>query len=401
MKNTIYSVKDLNAYIKRMFSTDFLLQRIYVKGEISNCKYHPSSGHIYFSLKDESGMIACVMFNQKRQTGLSFRMQNGDKVIILGEVSVYERSGNYQLYAHEVIREGAGELHERFEALKKELGEMGMFAPEYKQTLPRYARRVGIVTASSGAAIQDMKRVAYERNPYVQLILYPAIVQGEAAAASIVRGIEVLNRLEVDLIIIGRGGGSLEDLWAFNEIEVAKAIFHSKVPIISAVGHEPDVTIADYVADVSRPTPTAAAIEAVFDLKQTQLYLDGMYERLTQVLQSKITHYKTQINQYYLHLKASHPRTKVHKHINRHKELETKLKQWISNRLLERQHTLEVYARRLEGLSPVRKLASGFSYAQDIKGQNIRSIQQVTTGDLLELYVTDGKIRTKVLEVEP
>ena len=220
-----------------------MLNHIYVKGEVSNCKYH-TSGHIYFSLKDESGTIACVMFASAR-SGLSFRMQEGQNVIVLGSVSVYERDGKYQLYAKEIILDGAGALYERFEALKKELEEMGMFAAEYKQPIPRYVKSVGIVTAPTGAAVRDIINISKRRNPYVQLILYPALVQGEGAAASIVRGIRMMEQQNVDVIIVGRGGGSMEDLWAFNEEAVARAIFECTIPIISAVGHETDTLISD------------------------------------------------------------------------------------------------------------------------------------------------------------
>ena len=260
MRN-VYTVKQVNAYIKNMFSQDFMLNRIYVKGEVSNCKYH-TSGHIYFSLKDESGTIACIMFAGAR-SGLSFRMQEGQKVIVLGNVAVYERDGKYQLYAKEIILDGAGDLYERYAALKRELEEMGMFAPEYKRAIPKYARTIGIVTAPTGAAVRDIIHIAGRRNPYVQLILYPALVQGEGAAASIIRGIQALEKQKVDVIIVGRGGGSIEDLWAFNEESVARAIFACSIPIISAVGHETDVLISDFVADLRAPTPSAAAELAV------------------------------------------------------------------------------------------------------------------------------------------
>ena len=213
MRN-VYTVKQVNSYIRNMFTQDFMLNRIYVKGEVSNCKYH-TSGHIYFSLKDESGTIACVMFASAR-SGLSFRMREGQNVIVLGAVDVYERDGKYQLYAKEVILDGAGALYERYEALKRELQEMGMFAAEYKQPIPQFAKRVGIVTAPAGAAIRDIINISHRRNPYVQLILYPALVQGEGAAPSIIRGIHMLEKEKVDVIIVGRGGGSMEDLWAFN-----------------------------------------------------------------------------------------------------------------------------------------------------------------------------------------
>ena len=295
MRN-VYSVKQVNAYIKNMFTQDFMLNRIYVKGEVSNCKYH-TSGHIYFSLKDESGAIACIMFAGQR-SGLSFRMQDGQQVIVLGTVTTYERDGKYQLYAKEIILDGAGLLYERFEALKKELSEMGMFAPEYKQPIPRFAKRVGIVTAPTGAAIRDIMNISTRRNPYVQLILYPALVQGEGAAASIVRGIETLEKQAVDVIIVGRGGGSIEHLWAFNEEVVARAIFHCKTPVISAVGHETDTTIADYVADLRAPTPSAAAELAVFEYQVVANYLEEKRLQLKRGMQRKIQLERMKIERY-------------------------------------------------------------------------------------------------------
>ena len=263
---SIYSVTQVNSYIKNMFVQDYLLNRISVRGEISNCKYH-TSGHIYFTLKDKSGTLSAVMFAGQRK-GLNFQLQEGQQIIVTGSVDVYERDGRYQLYAREIKREGVGDLFERFQKLRDELEEMGMFAPEYKQPIPRYARTVGVVTASTGAAIRDIMNISARRNPYVQLVLYPALVQGEQAKYSIVEGIRTLDLMGLDVIIVGRGGGSIEDLWAFNEEMVARAIFECETPVISAVGHETDVTIADYVADMRAPTPSAAAELAVFDYRQ-------------------------------------------------------------------------------------------------------------------------------------
>ena len=233
MKN-VYTVAQVNGYIKNMFTQDFLLQSILVKGEVSNCKYH-SSGHIYFTLKDGKGAIACVMFACNR-SGLKFHMQEGQQVVVGGTIDVFERDGRYQLYAKSITLDGAGQLYERFEQLKRELAEQGLFAPEYKQPIPRFIRTLGVVTAPTGAAVRDIINIATRRNPYVQIILYPAIVQGEQAPASIVNGIRALERCKVDVMIVGRGGGSIEDLWAFNEEIVAQAIFDCSVPIISAVG---------------------------------------------------------------------------------------------------------------------------------------------------------------------
>ena len=292
---SVYSVGQVNSYIKNMFTQDFMLGRIYVKGEVSNCKYH-TSGHIYFSLKDETGMIACVMFAGQRG-GLAFRMREGQQVIILGSVNVYERDGRYQLYAKEIILDGAGLLYEKFEKLKQELEEMGMFEQEYKRPIPSFASSVGIVTAPTGAAIRDIIHIASRRNPYVQLYLCPALVQGEDAAESIADGIRRLDAFGVDVIIVGRGGGSIEDLWAFNEEIVARAIFACQTPVISAVGHETDTTIADYVADLRAPTPSAAAELAVYEYDVVRVYLDEAERKLKRALSHVVEEKRNQVMQ--------------------------------------------------------------------------------------------------------
>ena len=287
MKN-VYSVGQVNTYIRNMFAQDFMMQRISIKGEVSNCKYH-TSGHIYFTLKDEVGTINAIMFAGNRK-GLSFPMKEGDKVIATGFVEVYERDGKYQLYAREIELDGAGNLYLKFEALKHELEEMGMFAAEYKKPIPKYAMRIGVVTAPTGAAVRDIQNIAGRRNPFVQLILYPALVQGDGAVESIVNGIHALDMLGLDVLIVGRGGGSIEDLWAFNEESVARAIFECETPVISAVGHETDTTIADYVADLRAPTPSAAAELAVFDYYAVKEQMAFYEKRMRQKLFSKVEH---------------------------------------------------------------------------------------------------------------
>ena len=291
MTKNIYSVGQVNAYIKNMFSQDFLLQQISVKGEVSNCKYH-TSGHIYFTIKDEKSAMSAIMFAGNRR-GLAFPMKEGDKVVVTGSIEVYERDGKYQIYAREITRDGMGNLYLKFETLKRELEEMGMFAQEYKRPIPKYARTVGVVTAPTGAAVQDIRNISSRRNPYVQLILYPALVQGEGAASSIVNGIRALERMKVDVIIVGRGGGSIEDLWAFNEEIVARAIFDCSIPIISAVGHETDWTIADFVSDLRAPTPSAAAELAVCNIADIIFSLQEYEKNLQQKMQYKIQRYRT------------------------------------------------------------------------------------------------------------
>ena len=395
MRN-IYSVKQLNSYIKNMFTQDFMLNRIYIKGEVSNCKYH-TSGHIYFSLKDESGSIACIMFAGQR-TGLNFRMQDGQQVIVLGTVTTYERDGKYQLYAKEIILDGAGLLYERFEALKRELGEMGMFADEYKLQIPRFAKKIGIVTAPTGAAIRDIMNVSSRRNPYVQLILYPALVQGEGAAASIVKGIEEMEKQGVDIIIVGRGGGSIEDLWAFNEEIVARAIFNCKVPIISAVGHETDTTIADYVADLRAPTPSAAAELAVFEYQMISTYMEDKSIQLKKIMCQKIRLEYMKLERYRLKMTYLHPGTRLREQKQRSIELEEKLRFAMESKITSAKQKLAIYIEQMKGLSPLFKLNQGFSYVTTTSGKTVKSIMDVEKNEEIEIYVTDGIVKATVEE---
>lgn len=396
MRN-VYSVKQVNSYVKNMFSQDFMLNHIYVKGEVSNCKYH-TSGHIYFSLKDESGTIACVMFASAR-SGLSFRMQEGQNVIVLGSVSVYERDGKYQLYAKEIILDGAGALYERFEALKKELEEMGMFAAEYKQPIPRYVKSVGIVTAPTGAAVRDIINISKRRNPYVQLILYPALVQGEGAAASIVRGIRMMERQNVDVIIVGRGGGSMEDLWAFNEEAVARAIFECTIPIISAVGHETDTLISDYVADLRAPTPSAAAELAVYELSSVQIMCEEYKRRMYQQIRQRIDFSRRQTEQMAFRLKVAHPRQKLNEQRQYLADLDSRMRIRMNSALEESRHKLAIYIEKMKGLSPLQKLNQGYAYVTDKSGRTVRSIKDTKQGEVLDVYVTDGRVRTQVMDI--
>ena len=398
MARNVYTVKQVNSYIKNMFTQDFMLNRIYVKGEVSNCKYH-TSGHIYFSLKDESGTIACVMFAGQRG-GLSFHMREGQQIIVLGSVNVYERTGSYQLYAQEIRLDGEGTLYEKYQMLKQELEEMGMFAPEYKKAIPRYAKRIGVVTAPTGAAVRDIMNISARRNPYVQLLLYPAQVQGEGAKESIVRGIRMLETKNVDVIIVGRGGGSLEDLWAFNDECVARAIFDCQVPVISAVGHETDVTIADYVADLRAPTPSAAAELAVWDYRQLQGYLDECRLRMNRSMTGTFRINRLRLKELDVRLSYLHPRHKLQDQQQRLIELEEELRTLMRDRVKEARHRLAIQIEKLNGLSPVRKLNQGFAYVEEADGGVVKSIRQVEKGDELTVYVTDGLIRTSVKAVQ-
>lgn len=397
MRN-VYTVRQVNAYIKNMFGQDYMLNRIYVKGEVSNCKYH-TSGHIYFSLKDESGTIACVMFASAR-SGLSFRMQEGQKVIVLGAVSVYERDGKYQLYAKEILLDGAGDLYERFEALKKELAEMGMFAQEYKRPIPRHVKTIGIVTAPTGAAVRDIIHIAGRRNPYVQLILYPALVQGEGAPESIIRGIKALEKYGVDVMIVGRGGGSIEDLWAFNEESVARAIFDCGVPVISAVGHETDVLISDFVADLRAPTPSAAAELAVSEYALLEGSMLDYKMRIRRMMRQRLQTERQRLSKLSLQLKYASPQQKLNENRQRLADLETELRQQMKYELETRRHELAIYIEKMRGLSPLLKLNQGYSYMEDEKGRQIRSVTQMEIGDTVRVFVKDGHVTADVKTVQ-
>lgn len=395
----VYSVRQVNGYIKNMFTQDFLLRNLRVGGEVSNCKYH-TSGHIYFSLKDESGAIACVMFAGQRK-GLAFSMKNGDKVVVEGSVDVYQRDGRYQFYARKISLEGAGLLYERFLALKDELEEMGMFAAEYKQPIPRFIQTLGVVTAPTGAAIQDIRNIAARRNPYVQIILYPALVQGDGAKESIVKGIQALDALGVDVMIVGRGGGSIEDLWAFNEEVVARAVFDCSVPVISAVGHETDTTIIDYVADLRAPTPSAAAELAVYDYRALQEDLRAYEKALQDRMGDRLTRMWERIRQYQTRLRYLSPQSQIREKRQYLADTEGRLRADMDRQILRAQNALDLYVERLKGLSPLDRLKQGFSYSMDEKGRTLMSIAQVQAGDVVTVQVSDGSIRAQVREVTP
>ena len=390
MTRNVYTVGQVNAYIKNMFTQDYMLNRIYVKGEVSNCKYH-TSGHIYFSLKDESGTIACVMFAGQRG-GLSFRMCEGQQIVVFGQVNVYERGGSYQLYAREIRLDGEGVLYERFQALKRELEEMGMFASEYKMPIPAYARRIGVVTAPTGAAIRDIMNISRRRNPFVQLILYPALVQGEGAAQSIVKGIRMLDEAGVDVIIVGRGGGSIEDLWAFNEESVARAIFECRTPVISAVGHETDFTIADFVADLRAPTPSAAAELAVDDFRSVLENFRMYGDRLQRAMNSKTALFSARLKSYETRFQYLSPESMLREKRQYASDMEERLRSFMEQKLTEKRHELAIWIQRFEGLSPLRKLNGGYAFVSDEGGHAVTEISQIKKGDRISIAVTDGVI---------
>ena len=417
----VYSVSQVNSYIRNMFAQDYALSRISVTGEVSNLKYH-SSGHIYFTLKDSGGAIACVMFAGKRAQGLLFRMEEGQKVIASGSIEVYAKSGQYQLYANRIVRDGQGDLFQKFEQLKKQLEEMGMFAPEYKKPIPKYAKTVGVVTAETGAAIHDIMNIASRRNPYVQLILCPAKVQGEGAAESIVRAIGILDAMGTDVMIVGRGGGSIEDLWAVNEEIVARAVFSCRTPVISAVGHETDWTIADFVADLRAPTPSAAAELAVFDYALFERSLAETRQKLRRLSDRKTDEMRKMQEYFRLKLLSHSPERELNTrrqsladisdrmellmsgHIREsRRDLELsreRMERGIAAKLSDRQKRLQVLAGRLDGRSPLRKISGGFGFVTDKSDARIDTVDKAVPGEQIRIRMRDGRISALVSEVE-
>lgn len=398
MIKKIYGVYQINQYIKNMFAQDFVLHSICIKGEVSNCKYH-SSGHIYFRLKEQGSAMDAVMFVRDRK-GLNFSMKDGDQVQVTGSIQVYDRDGKYQLYAKEIELAGAGDLYQRFEQLKQELEEMGMFAPEYKKLIPRYAKRVGVVTAPTGAAIQDIRNISSRRNPYVQVILYPALVQGEGAVASIVNGIHALDAMGLDVLIVGRGGGSIEDLWAFNEEAVARAIFECDTPVISAVGHETDTTIADYVADLRAPTPSAAAELAVFDWAQFQERLASYQQRFWREMEHLIKIKKAKCDMLSARLTKMSPRNQLNEKMQYAGELQFRMESAMQKILEDRKSRFRLLAQRMEDISPLKKLGHGYAYLSDGQGQAILGIGQVQKEDRIQAVLEDGSMTLLVEEIK-
>ena len=392
------TVSKINAYIKNMFRQDYVLSRVSVKGEISNCKYH-TSGHIYFTLKDEGGTLSAIMFASQAKS-LSFHLSDGMQVIVSGRIEVYERDGKYQLYANGIVQDGIGDLYKKFEELKKQFQDMGYFESEYKRPIPYFSKKIGIVTASTGAAIHDIMNISYRRNPYVSLVLYPALVQGEGAASSIVSGIEKLDTMGMDVIIVGRGGGSIEDLWAFNEECVVEAIFNAKTPIISAVGHETDFTIADFVADLRAPTPSAAAELAVADIHQIENRIAGYEELVNKAFMKVISQKRTVIDNYSMRLKYLNPVSRINEKRITLDRLKERLDDNMSKLLKDYRHKLEVYASRLHGVSPLEKLGQGYSCTQNEKGVPVTSVSNISLGDIITTTLKDGEIISQIKEVK-
>ena len=393
----IYSVAQINAYIKHMFQGNSILNCIYVKGEVSNCKYH-TSGHVYFTLKDGIAQISCVLFAGRR-AGISFRMEDGQSVIVFGSISVYERDGKYQLYADEIRLDGIGRLYEQFEYLKNKLEAQGLFDSTHKKKIPAYAKKIGIVTALTGAALQDIRQIARRRNPYVQLILYPAKVQGEGASDTIVQGILALDG-KVDVIIVGRGGGSIEDLWAFNEEKVVRAVYECQTPIISAVGHETDTTLIDFASDLRAPTPSAAAELAVYDFYRLEKQLENVQEMMSQWMWQRIEEKRILLRQKEVLLRQEHPKYQLQQKRLRVDELAEKLSRTMKEKIEQNRKQVAIATQRLKGLSPMERLQAGYAFVTTSSNCVVKEIKQVSVGEQLQIEVTDGTLIATINQIE-
>lgn len=393
----VSTVSQVNMYIKNMFVRDYALRQLRVKGEISNCKYH-SSGHIYFTIKDQSSQLSCVMFATYTR-GLTFRMKEGQSVIVSGNISVYERDGKYQMYAMSVTQDGVGKLYEEYEKLKKRLLAEGLFDDSKKKKIPRFAQKIGVVTAQTGAVIQDIRNVSNRRNPYVQIILYPAKVQGKDAHQTIIKGLQYFEKTDVDIVIIGRGGGSIEDLWEFNQEELAYAIAACTKPVISAVGHETDTTIADYAADLRAPTPSAAAELAVFSYRDYEIALQEYRYTLNRYMENVLQIKRLQLKQYETVLSHASPKDLIAQRRLFLAECADRMTYLLEQKILSAKHQLALYAEELKGLSPLQKLQDGYSYVENAQGKNVNQVKNLTKGEILTVKMTDGQAKVSVEEI--
>ena len=399
MAQNVLSITQLNEYIRGRMDSDPLLAQVAVRGEISNYKLYPS-GHHYFTLKDEGSALKCVMFKGNAMR-LRFRPENGMKIIAMGKVSVYPRDGAYQLYCTAMTMDGVGDLYAAFEQLKKKLAAQGLFDPAHKKPLPRYPGTIGIITSSAGAAVHDMLRILRKRYPLSRVRLLPVRVQGAEAPGEIAAAIGYANHYHLaDLLIVGRGGGSIEDLWAFNDEQVAYAIYHSEIPVISAVGHEPDVTISDYVADLRAATPSNAAELAVPDQDALRQSLDAMANAMASSLNRQVK----AARQHLMVLSAS----KALQSPTGYLEQRNQSVELLKNRLVAAQNQNITRAKqryiaqisKLEAMSPLKVLTRGYSMVQTERGEVVRSVSQVSLGERIRVRLSDGTLSATVMKKE-
>ena len=416
----VFSVLEITRYIKSKLEGDFALRNVKISGEVSDCK-EDKKGHIYFTIKDDAAIMSCAMWMSKRSSGLDFKLETGQHIVVTGNIGVYERWGDYRLYADKIEKAGVGRLFEELEKLKLKLRAEGLFDQSHKKPIPKYPKKIGIITSRTGAVIEDIKRTAREANAYVQLILYPAIVQGADAAATLIKGIKRFEEEGVDTIIIGRGGGSIEDLWCFNDEKLARTIYNCRIPVISAVGHQTDRTLVDEVSDLSVATPTAAAMNAVPSLTLAFAELDAFKDSITNKLQLRIDRMKSSIDKFEYAIRRQSPQMKLKEvrrqienysqnynrlltlKLDNYDKAVTKGKQQL-DRLMRASY--ETFNKRfisitaeIEGKSPMKRLMGGYSYVENEAGENIRSVKSVKQGERLNLVLADGSVKARVEEI--
>lgn len=394
------TVTELTKYIKKRLESDKLLNSLLITGEISNFHHH-SSGHMYFTLKDDNSRLKSVMFRSINQN-LKFQPEGGMEVVASGYVSLYESRGQYQLYVQNLQPEGIGALHIAFEQLKEKLQKEGLFAEKYKQDIPQFPQKVGVITSSTGAAIRDILSVIQRRFMGVSILIAPATVQGEKAVPDLMESLEILNQQDdVDVIIIGRGGGSIEDLWAFNDENLARAIFSSQTPIISAVGHETDYTISDFVADLRAPTPSAAGELVVSNQEEIKRYLNKLTDNLIQNIEQKLKNCHNQLDNLMQRHIFLQPKRQLKDWKQRIDELKERLINLMERRLNLAQERLNSKIGKLDTLSPLSTLSRGYSYCRKRgEKESLSSVVEVETGDRLELFLSDGKLETEVISIK-
>ncbi|HAT4216724.1 TPA: exodeoxyribonuclease VII large subunit [Clostridium perfringens] len=395
MKLKTLSVGEVNNYVKKLVENDFILKNLNVKGEISNLKFH-SSGHIYFSLKDENSKVNCIMF-KNNAVNLDFRLEEGMKVEIKARLGVYHKEGTYQLYCENIKKAGIGELFEEFHKLKKELSEEGIFDEKYKRALPKFPKRVGIITARTGAAVRDIINVIQRRNKFLDIILYPAKVQGENAADSIIEGIRYFNNEKsVDVIILGRGGGSIEELWAFNNRDLAYEIFNSRIPTVSAVGHEVDFTISDFVSDMRAPTPSAAGELVSPSLKEMINDLVNKKEFLHRAIDRKFLNAKKDVDLLHKGLKGNNPKHIIEKRIKEVNSLEEKLNFLGKRKIDKAKDELIALNSILQTLNPLNTLGRGYSVIMDKEDKVINKVSELKKNDMVKVIMKDGSVNIDI-----
>ena len=395
----IFTVGQINRYIRNLLENDFILSSLLVKGEISNFKAH-SSGHLYFTLKDASGALSCVMFRQDA-AGLPFEPENGMQVVVYGHISLYEKTGQYQLYAEFLEPLGIGALQVAFEQLKEKLAAEGLFDGDFKREIPKNPSCIAVITSPTGAAVRDILQIVKRRDPNVKVAIFPTLVQGEQAAADIVRSLKLVNEWgKADVIILGRGGGSMEDLWCFNDENVARAVFASEIPVISAVGHETDFTITDFVADMRAPTPSAAAELATTPLTERREAFHRLELRLERDVSALLTSCRRRLDLLKSRPVMERPLERIYRTMMDVEETQQRLDKEMTNRLMQRAERWQYLTNRLEAVSPLAVMSRGYVMAVTSSGKLLTSVKQAEVGDRVTLHLQDGKIETNIQEKE-